>query len=128
MGEIFLADDTVTGAQAVLKVLRTDVLVDDATARFEHEIEVLRALRDPRVWEAQRVVAVVFVEGMSTAEMMSGLKRALPLSTALFLIVDVLQALHRAHSMLTDDGAPRGLVHRDVSPTTSCVTRAGADT
>lgn len=124
MGEIFLADDTTTGGQAVLKVLRTDVDVDDAAARFEHEIEVLRALRHPRVpqwladghWEGQRVVAVVFVEGMSTAEMMHGLKRAMPLSTSLFLIVDVLHALHRAHSMSALDGVPRGLVHRDVSP------------
>ena len=124
MGEIFLADDSVTGEQAVLKVLRDDVEVGDAPARFEHEIEVLKALRDPRVprwladglWKGQRVVAVAFVEGMSLTEIMDGLKRPLALATSLFVIVDVLQALHRAHTLTTDDGAPRGLIHGDVSP------------
>ena len=124
MGEIFLADDSLTGGQAVLKVLRDDVEVDDAAARFEHEIEILRVLKDPRVpkwladglWKGQRVVAVAYVEGVSAAELMDGLRRALPLATSLFLTVDVLQALHRAHTLTTDDGAPRRLVHRDVSP------------
>lgn len=124
MGEIFLAEDTHGGGPAVLKMLRQDVVVDDAAARFEHEIEVLKALQHPRVpryladgtSNGVRVVALAHVDGLSCAELMDGLRRPLPLATSLFLIVDVLQALHRAHTLTTDDGAPRGLVHRDVSP------------
>ncbi len=124
MGQIFLADDTVTGAKSVLKVLRDDIDTDGAAARFEHEIEVLRSVNHPLIprwqadgrWEGKRVVAVEHVEGMSLAELMVGLDKPLPVATSLFLVVDMLQALHRAHSVCTDDGALRGLVHRDISP------------
>ncbi len=123
MGEIFLADDAETGQQAVLKVLREDVDSDGATARFEHEIEVLKELKHPLIpkyladgfWKGQRVVAVAHCDGMSLAEVMVGLKRALPVATSLFLMVDVLHALDSAHKLGTSE-APRGLVHRDISP------------
>lgn len=124
MGQIFLADDTVTGAKAVLKVLRDDIDTEGAAARFEHEIDVLRSVAHPLIprwladgrWQGKRVMAIEHVEGMSLAELMVGLEKPMPVATSLFLVVDVLQALHRAHNISTDDGAMRGLVHRDISP------------
>ncbi len=124
MGEIFLADDVVTGGKAVLKVLREDIDGDGATARFEHEIDVLKSLSHPLVphhladghWDGKRVVALAHVEGVSLAEIMVTLSKPMPAHLACFLLVDVLRALHRSHTLQMDDGAPRGLVHRDVSP------------
>lgn len=124
MGEIFLADDSVTGGKAVLKVLREDVDGDGAAARFEHEIDVLKTLNHPLIpqyladghWQGKRVVALAHVEGVSLAEIMVTLSKPMPAHIAVFAIVDVLKALHRAHTVTTDDGHPRGLVHRDISP------------
>ncbi len=124
MGEVFLADDEDTGERAVLKMLRDDVEARGAVDRFEHEIHVLRRVFHPLIprwladgeWQGRRVVAVSHVEGMSLAELMGRLKQRLSATTALFLMIDVLHALQKAHSATTDDGLALGLVHRDVSP------------
>lgn len=124
MGEVFLAEDEVGGDRAVLKLLREDVEPHGATARFEHEIQVLRRLSHPQIprwlgdghWQKRRVVAVSHVDGMSLAELMVRLEQKLSPTTALFLMIDVLHALHKAHNVTADDGMLLGLVHRDVSP------------
>ena len=124
MGEVFLADDETTGERAVLKLLRADVEGACAVDRFEHEIQVLRRISHPLIprwladgeWQGRRVVAVSHVDGMSLAELMSRLDQRLSATTALFLTIDVLHALQKAHSVTTDDGLVLGLVHRDVSP------------
>ena len=123
MGEVFLADDEVTGERAVLKVLRTDVDVGTLgpSARFEHEIEVVRAVSHPLIprwladgdWQGRRVLALRHVDGMCLADLMND---AMSATTAVLLIVDVLQALQRVHTLCADDGAPLHLVHRDISP------------
>lgn len=42
--------------------------------------------------------------------------RALPVPTILWILCDVLAALHHAHELTDFDGAPLNVVHRDVSP------------
>ncbi|MDP2343824.1 MAG: serine/threonine-protein kinase [Deltaproteobacteria bacterium] len=125
MGEVFLADDEATGERAVLKMMiRDEVEAAGASARFEHEIQILRRLNHPLIprwladgeWQGRRVVAVSHVDGLSLAELMTRLEQRLSATTALFLMIDTLHALHKAHSVVADDGMALGLVHRDVSP------------
>lgn len=127
MGELFLANDAETGQRAVLKVLRDDIGALGSEKRFEHEIQVLRRISrhsHPLIppwladgeWDGRRVVAVGHVAGMSLAELMARLSHRVSVTTAVLLAIDVLNALHQAHRITTDDGVCLGLVHRDVSP------------
>ncbi|MDP2345796.1 MAG: serine/threonine-protein kinase [Deltaproteobacteria bacterium] len=133
MGMVHLARDLSTGREVVVKVLRADVDVDGAAARFEHEIEVGRAMSHalvPRLvaegtWAGQRVTATEYVDGVNLGMLVASLGERLPTSTAVSIIVDVLSALHEAHCLVADDGAPRGLVHRDVSPQNIVCDRRG---
>jgi serine/threonine-protein kinase len=43
-------------------------------------------------------------------------KRAVPIPILLQLMIEVLEALHYAHSMVHPDGTPMHIVHRDISP------------
>jgi serine/threonine protein kinase len=58
--------------------------------------------------EGERVVDVVRAAGAQAG--------AVPLAIALRIMVDALHGLHAAHILEDSDGAPLGLVHRDVSP------------
>ncbi len=126
MGELFLADDgaAMRGDRAVLKMLRDDLDDDGAAARFEHEIEVLRAVQHRLIprwladghWQGKRFVALAHVDGVPLCDVMMALTTPMSQMMAVSIAVDVLHALHRAHTLEADDGAPLGLVHRDVSP------------
>ena len=126
MGELFLADDgaAVRGDRAVLKMLRDDINDDGAAARFEHEIEVLRAVQHRLIprwladghWQGKRFVALAHVDGVPLSDVMMALKTTMSPTMTVSIAIDVLHALHRAHTLQADDGAPLGLVHRDVSP------------
>lgn len=133
MGDLSLATDTVAGGRAVLKVLRDDVDGEDVAARFEHEIDTLKRLKHPLipgwladgVWRGQRCLALQHVEGVSLAEIMVGTKKPLSTATTLRVGIDLLRALDHVHNVQSDDGAPLGLVHRDVSPHNVVVDGAG---
>lgn len=124
MGVLLIARDVETGRQAILKMPRMLVCKDDAAIRrFEHEIEVLRRLKHPRIpgwladgtWAGRRVLALEHVEGLTASQLVHRRGSMSP-SSAAPLVADVLAALHTTHVLTADDGAPLELVHRDVSP------------
>jgi serine/threonine-protein kinase len=58
-----------------------------------------------------------YLEGrtLHAASLLKG-ERALPVTTTLWILCDVLAGLHYAHELADFDGKPLGVVHRDVSP------------
>ncbi len=65
-------------------------------------------------------LALEYVHGTSLRDLMHadapGRVRAVPLAVALGIVIDIARGLHDAHELAGEDGAPLGLVHRDVSP------------
>jgi len=48
-----------------------------------------------------------------------------PLQTSLYLVTEVLRGLHAVHTAVDRSGAPRKIIHRDVSPANVLVDRSG---
>nr|MDQ3368941.1 serine/threonine protein kinase [Myxococcota bacterium] len=71
-----------------------------------------------------------YVQGGSLRELMQtdtpALVRDLPLEVALAIVIDVARGLHAAHELADENGAPLGLVHRDVSPGNVLIGHDGA--
>jgi serine/threonine-protein kinase len=100
-------------------------------ARFLDEARLAARIRHPNVLPTLDVEALSRAEGNETfivmelvlGESAAGLLReaierhALPkVPIAVRILIDALEGLHAAHETCGDDGAPLGLVHRDVSP------------
>ncbi len=72
------------------------------------------------VTDAGQVLLVMdYVEGESLAKLAAAAGRRnepVPCSIVSAILADVLRGLHAAHTALEADGAPREIVHRDVSP------------
>ncbi len=112
--DTYLATDTRTGAQVVLKSIDADAVHAAARLRFEHETRVLRQLSfsglvelydsgevDDRLYLVQPYVAGQTLE----TRLRSG---RLPIAAVLRIGIDIARALNVAHDA--------GIVHRDVKP------------
>lgn len=105
-------------------------------AMFLDEARLAARLDHPNVvqtYEVGEVDGVHFLtmellEGQSLARLLRRLRsqgQALPVPLGLRFFIDVLAGLHYAHTLCDYDGAPLGIVHRDVSPTNVFVTYEG---
>ncbi|MBS1151891.1 MAG: masK9, partial [Myxococcaceae bacterium] len=115
--------------QVVIKKVLPELAEDqDFIAAFIDEARLSASLSHgniAQVFEFGQVdgdyfLAMEWVDGRSLAQI---LRRAaelqiafLPPSIACFLAIEVLKALHYAHTRTGEDGKPLNLVHRDVSP------------
>ncbi len=115
--------------QVVIKKVLPSLAQDEAfIAAFINEAKLSASLSHgniAQVFEFGRAgddyfIAMEWVDGRSLAQVFARaaeLKIAfLPPSIACFLAIEVLKALHYAHTRLDDDGKPLNIVHRDVSP------------
>jgi serine/threonine-protein kinase len=132
MGEVYLATTIgIEGAErpVVVKRIRREYKKDPSfLARFMDEARVQSQLDDPgvaRIVEAavdehgDPYVAVEYVEGRSLADVrarLSRLGKALPWADAVAVTLEMASALAHVHERTGADGAPLGIVHRDLSP------------
>lgn len=73
-------------------------------------------------------IAMEYVEGFNLNVLLrlcSERNVALPVEFALGIVTSVLEGLHYAHRRTDDEGAPLGIVHRDVSPSNVLVSFEG---
>ncbi len=132
MGDVYLAASTgIEGAElpCVVKTIRRDHAHDGSfLARFLDEARVQAQLNHPgvaRVLEAatdddgQPFTVVEYVEGRNLAEVRhraTELGVAIAWADAVAIAIEIAQALAHVHERVSSDGAPLGIVHRDLSP------------
>lgn len=74
-------------------------------------------------------LAMEYIHGedlRSIAQQADAVNRRPPLGVVCRIVMDMLAGLHYAHTLTDDNGAPLGLVHRDISPQNVLVTYDGA--
>jgi serine/threonine-protein kinase len=111
-----------------LEHLRSDASVAASLRREAHLGGQLRhpnlvAVLDAGEHDGYDYLALEYIHGASLRTLMqppgaadTGAVRALPLATALSIVIEVARGLHEAHELAAADGTSLGLVHRDVSP------------
>ena len=111
-----------------LEHLRSDPSVAASLRREAHLGGQLRhpnlvAVLDAGEHDGYDYLALEYIHGASLRTLMQpaggtddGTVRALPLGTALSIVIEVARGLHEAHELAAADGTSLGLVHRDVSP------------
>jgi serine/threonine protein kinase len=138
MGNVFLAANMGSAGVVklvVVKELREELAsVPEARSMFLDEARVATRLTHPNVVQAFEVVeeddslflTTEFLDGQPLERLIRGDKRALfPVNLQLRVLADALGALDYAHELTDHDGAPLGLVHRDVGPHNIFVTYDG---
>lgn len=96
-----------------------EMFLDEArlAARLHHPNTA--AIIDLGAEGAQLYMAMDYVEGDTLYVVQCGAsarRQPLPLGVALRIVLDVLAGLDAAHELRSADGAPLGLIHRDVTP------------
>jgi len=128
MGEVYLAQ--VQGAHGfarpvVIKVIRTDLLGDERAARmFADEARLAANVHHRNVvqildfdnFEGGAFLVTEYVEGCDLRALLHALRAAPRYDVALAILCELATGLDAAHDATDADGAPLGLVHRDVSP------------
>ncbi|HSN26410.1 MAG TPA: serine/threonine-protein kinase [Kofleriaceae bacterium] len=109
---------------------------DDAVRAFGREARLAYLLDHPtirRVYSLAREPGALFltmeyIDGVSVFDLLrraSAARRHLPLSGILTLLHRLCDALHYAHGIVDELGAPAGFVHRDVSPSNLMIAARG---
>ncbi len=118
----------------VVKELRTELALDpEYTAMFSEEARIAARLSHPNVVQtfevhedgASTALVMEHLDGQPYTVVRRKLAAKMPLALHVHVICEILEGLHHAHELRGFDGAPLGLVHRDVSPHNVIVTYDG---
>jgi serine/threonine-protein kinase len=134
MAEVFLARSSTHERQVVVKSLFQPNA--RLAAMMAEEARIQAQLSHPNVVqvldlveaEGRPYIVMEYLDGKNLRELLhrSAERGArIPFSVTCHIIKEVLSALSYAHSRTADDGAPLGLVHRDVSPANIFLTWSG---
>jgi eukaryotic-like serine/threonine-protein kinase len=78
--------------------------------------------------EGELFIAMEYVDGIDLLALLrhhARLKQRVDPDRAVYIASEVLNALHHAHEASGEDGAPLGIVHRDISPGNVLLSRVG---
>jgi serine/threonine protein kinase len=118
----------------VVKVPRGQVRANaELTAMFLGEARLAARLNHPNVVQTldsghdgeRPFIVMEYLAGQPLHRIERRAGRGLPLPMRLAILLDALEGLHYAHEATDFDGAPLGVVHRDVSPQNVFVTYDG---
>ena len=115
MATVYLAEDLRHQRNVAVKVLRPDLAASLGSERFFREIQVAARLQHPHILPlldsgeaaGQYFYVMPYVQGESLRERLDK-HRELPISEAVRILKEVVDALAEAHS--------NGVVHRDIKP------------
>lgn len=125
MGEVYRARDTRLDRVVAVKILRTDLSVnDDRRRRFEREARAVSSLNHPHICTLYDIghedgvdfIVMQYLEGETLAERLK--RGALPAKEAVRVAIEITEALESAHQ--------QGIVHRDLKPANVMLTKLGA--
>jgi len=131
MGVIYLARSEGAAGfvkPVVVKRILADLVLDEGMVRmFKREARIMSNLRHPGVvsvidfgQERNAYFMVLdYVHGFHLGRWYRYMRAnwgAFPTELAIHIVVQVLDALHYAHSLISPDGSPLRIVHRDVTP------------
>ena len=138
MGDVYLAASEGLGGLGRLDVIKRLRNTGDPefVAMFLNEARIAKQLHHPnivRTYEvAQEGESYLLVMEYLHGPTLARLRRAaaathggVPLAIELEILCRVLDGLHHAHELRSEDGRPLGLVHRDLSPENVIVTILG---
>lgn len=120
----------------VLKVLRVRLAHDQRYLEmFRQEARLSARLNHPNVVQTYEVgehngrpyLAMEYLEGQPLSQVAAGVGRGrgLSVSASLRIVIDLLSGLDYVHELTGMDGAPLGIVHRDITPQNIFVTYEG---
>jgi eukaryotic-like serine/threonine-protein kinase len=100
---------------------------EDFVSMFMDEARLTASIRHPNVVATIDIdqgndglfIVMEYIEGASLQRIHADTRKRneyLPLGFVLRSVIDTLQGLHAAHELTSPEGAPLGIVHRDVSP------------
>jgi serine/threonine-protein kinase len=131
MGVVYLARAEGAGGfvkPVVIKLLLPEHNEDERIVRmFVREARILSQLRHPSLvdviefgeQEGAYVLVLEYVRGYHLGlwlRYLAAKQREAPADVLIQIIIDVLEALHHAHTQVHPDGSPMQIVHRDISP------------
>ena len=118
---------------AVKRVLPTKADTERFTRMFLEEARLCAMLTHPNIvqvldcgkFQDRFILAMEYVEGCSLARLIKAQGQSLPLAAVTFLGAELAAALGYIHKRAGPDGAPLGLVHRDLNPPNVLLSRIG---
>lgn len=128
MGEVYLGRLIAAHGferPVVIKTIRTELIADERAAlMFVDEARVAAGLHHRNIlqiidfdrFEGGAFLVTELVDGCDLRQLLRNLRAPLPYDVALTIMTELATGLDAAHAATGGDGAPLGLVHRDVTP------------